>query len=126
MPTEYESLKKLAGNGRYTAGAVSSIAYGRPVPAVDGNVLRVLARIRKDERLITDGKVKKTVEEELAAAIPVDRPGDFNQAMMEIGACVCIPNGEPLCGCCPLDRLCMAHADGNGVSQEGRQKASKD
>ena len=112
MPKDYESLIKLAGIGSYTAGAVSSIAYGRPVPAVDGNVLRVLARIRKDERLITDGKVKKAVEEELAAAIPVDRPGDFNQAMMEIGACVCIPNGEPLCGCCPLDRLCMAHADG--------------
>lgn len=112
MPGDYESLIRLAGIGSYTAGAVSSIAYGRPVPAVDGNVLRVLARLRKDERNIADGKVKAAVEKELAEVMPLDRPGDFNQAMMEIGACVCIPNGEPLCGRCPLGRLCLSHADG--------------
>lgn len=124
MPGDYESLTKLAGIGSYTAGAISSIAFGRPVPAVDGNVLRVLARVRKDERLITDGKVKKAVEEELAGVIPADRPGDFNQAMMEIGACVCIPNGEPLCGCCPLNGICRAHADGTETEfprKEGRK-----
>ncbi|MCM1193842.1 MAG: A/G-specific adenine glycosylase [Butyrivibrio sp.] len=112
MPGEYEELLKLTGIGSYTAGAIASIAYGRPVPAVDGNVLRVLARLRKDERLITDGKVKTAVEQELSEIMPGERPGDFNQAMMELGACVCIPGGRPLCGACPLSQLCMAHADG--------------
>ena len=112
MPAEYEELLKLAGIGSYTAGAISSIAYGRHVPAVDGNVLRVLARLREDERLITDGKVKKAVEEELGAVMPKDRPGDFNQALMELGACICIPNGAPLCQSCPLSRICRAHVHG--------------
>ena len=110
MPDTYEELLKLKGIGSYTAGAVASIAYGRAVPAVDGNVLRVAARIRCDERPISDAGVKKAVERELAAAIPRERPGDFNQAMMELGACVCLPNGAPLCGECPLAGLCMAHA----------------
>lgn len=123
MPDQYEELLKLTGIGSYTAGAIASIAYGRRVPAVDGNVLRVLARVRKDRRLITDGKVKAAVEKELAEAMPEDRPGDFNQAMMEIGACVCIPNGAPLCGRCPLNRLCMAHMD--GTETEFPQKEAK-
>lgn len=123
MPDQYEELLKLTGIGSYTAGAIASIAYGRRVPAVDGNVLRVLARVRKDGRLITDGKVKAAVEKELAEAMPEDRPGDFNQAMMEIGACVCIPNGAPLCGRCPLNRLCMAHKD--GTETEFPQKEAK-
>ncbi len=123
MPDQYEELLKLTGIGSYTAGAIASIAYGRRVPAVDGNVLRVLARVRKDGRLITDGKVKAAVEKELAEAMPEDRPGDFNQAMMEIGACVCIPNGAPLCGRCPLNRLCMAHMD--GTETEFPQKEAK-
>lgn len=112
MPDTYDGLLKLKGIGSYTAGAIASIAYGRAVPAVDGNVLRVASRIRQDERLITDPKVKAAVERDLAAVIPEDRPGDFNQAMMELGACVCIPNGEPLCGKCPLAELCMAHQAG--------------
>jgi len=112
IPDRYEELLKLTGIGSYTAGAIASIAYGRRVPAVDGNVLRVLARVRKDERLITEGKVKAAVEKELVYAVPEDRPGDFNQAMMELGACVCIPNGVPLCEGCPLNRLCAAHRDG--------------
>lgn len=112
MPSDYEELLKLAGIGSYTAGAIASIAYGRQRPAVDGNVLRVLSRIRRDDRLITDAKVKTAVERELAEAMPKERPGDFNQAMMEIGACVCIPNGAPLCGHCPLEELCLAHRDG--------------
>lgn len=110
MPDTYEELLTLPGIGSYTAGAIASIAYHRPVPAVDGNVLRVISRIRADERLITDAKVKASVEQELLRIIPDDRPGEFNQAMMEIGACVCIPNGAPHCAECPLEALCMAHA----------------
>ncbi len=109
MPSEYEELLKLKGIGSYTAGAVASIAYGKAVPAVDGNVLRVMARIRRDGRLISDAKVRASVERDLKEIIPEDRPGEFNQAMMEIGACVCIPNGMPLCGSCPLGEICMAH-----------------
>ena len=90
---------------------------------MDGNVLRVLARLRKDVRLISDSKVKEQVEQELGQVMPADRPGDFNQAMMEIGACVCLPNGAPLCAACPLAELCQAHAD--GVEQDYPRKADK-
>lgn len=123
MPDSYQELLKLKGIGSYTAGAVSSIAYGKANPAVDGNVLRVISRILKDERLITDTKVKQSVEEELWKIIPGDRPGDFNQAMMEIGACICIPNGTPHCEECPLQHICRAHAD--KVELEYPKKAVK-
>lgn len=122
MPDTYEELLKLKGIGSYTAGAIASIAYGRAKPAVDGNVLRVLARIRADERPISDAKVKQAVEQELLQVIPADRPGDFNQAMMEIGACVCIPNGVPHCKECPLQQICTAH--GEGKECEYPKKAS--
>lgn len=109
MPDCYEELIKLPGIGSYTAGAIASIAYGKPVPAVDGNVLRVLARLRCDDRDIMQQSVKKQVEEELFGVMPVDRPGDFNQALMELGAMVCIPNGDPKCCQCPFENICMAH-----------------
>ncbi len=112
MPGDYEDLMKLPGIGSYTAGAVASIAFGQKVPAVDGNVLRVAARLRGDERLITEEKVKQTVWQDFREMMPSDRSGDFNQAMMEIGACVCIPNGAPLCGKCPVAEECMAYAMG--------------
>ncbi len=111
MPEDYEELLKLSGIGSYTAGAVSSIAYGKVNPAVDGNVLRVISRIRKDARAISDAKVRAAVEQDIRAVMPSDRPGDFNQAMMEIGACVCIPNGAPHCGECPLAGICLAHQE---------------
>lgn len=122
MPDVYEELLKLKGIGSYTAGAIASIAFGRAVPAVDGNVLRVVARIRKDDRFISDAKVKKAVEEDLLQVIPQTRPGDFNQAMMEIGACICIPNGVPHCDECPLADICRSHAD--GVEMEYPKKAA--
>lgn len=109
LPADYEALLKLSGIGSYTAGAISSIAYGLKYPAVDGNVLRVLSRIRMDERLISDAKVKTAVEMDLVEAMPADRPGDFNQAIMELGATVCVPNGAPHCQECPVATICMAH-----------------
>ena len=112
MPSDYGELLKLKGIGSYTAGAVASIAYGKAVPAVDGNVLRVLSRVRRDNRLISDAKVRTAVEKDLREIIPADRPGDFNQAMMETGACICVPNGAPLCERCPLQEICMAHQAG--------------
>lgn len=122
MPSEYEELLKLKGIGSYTAGAIASIAYGKAVPAVDGNVLRVVARIGKRGEDILLPAVKKRTEEELLKIMP-DRPGDFNQAMMEIGAMVCIPNGAPHCECCPLAEICLARED--GVQSEYPKKGSK-
>lgn len=122
LPADYEELLKLSGIGSYTAGAISSIAYALKYPAVDGNVLRVLARIRLDERLISDAKVKTAVEKELTEAMPVERPGDFNQAMMELGATVCVPNGAPHCEECPVAEICMAHE--KGVELEYPRKVS--
>lgn len=125
MPDAYSDLMKLKGIGSYTAGAVASIAYGKCVPAVDGNVLRVLSRVRMDDRLISDPRVKVAVEQELQEVIPSDRPGAFNQAMMEIGACVCIPNGAPLCGKCPLSSFCLAYRE-NKMSEYPKKEKKKD
>ena len=112
MPDTWEELQKLPGIGSYTAGAIASIAFNRAVPAVDGNVLRILSRLRKDGEFITSQAVKKRVETELIKVMPKDRSGDFNQALMELGATVCIPNGEPKCSECPWNELCMAKRDG--------------
>lgn len=108
MPDDYEKIQSLPGIGSYTAGAISSIAFGRAYPAVDGNVLRILSRLRADGRDILQAKVKKSVEEELIDVMPPDRPGDFNQALMELGAMVCIPNGAPRCEECPWKEFCLA------------------
>lgn len=110
LPDTCEGLLRLKGIGSYTAGAIASIAYGKREPAVDGNVLRVLARLRMDEEEITDARVKQRVEGQLREEMSQLRPGDFNQAMMEIGAMVCIPHGQPHCRECPLGELCLAHA----------------
>lgn len=112
MPDTREKLLKLKGIGSYTAGAIASIAYGKREPAVDGNVLRVLSRLRMDDGEITDTRIRRRVERELELLLQDAesriRPGDFNQAMMEIGALVCVP-GRPRCGECPLNGLCAAH-----------------
>lgn len=121
MPDTVEELLTLSGIGSYTAGAIASIAFQRPVPAVDGNVLRVTARLRQDHRCIDDPKVKAAVEQDLKEIMPKDRPGDFNQAMMEIGACVCIPGGAPLCGNCPLADLCDSCRSGTWQEYPKRQ-----
>ena len=112
MPATVEELLKLPGIGSYTAGAISSIAYGKVAPAVDGNVLRVMSRIFKDDRDILSAQVKKDWESLLTRTMSKDRPGDFNQAMMEVGAMVCVPNGAPKCHACPFSDICQAHICG--------------
>ena len=112
FPNTYEAIRALAGVGDYTAGAIASIAFGLPVPAVDGNVLRVAARITGDSGDITTPAMKKKVTAALAEIIPLDAPGDFNQALMELGATVCLPNGAPLCGKCPAKGFCAALVQG--------------
>jgi A/G-specific adenine glycosylase len=108
LPANYAKLLDLPGIGAYTAGAISSIAYQLAQPAVDGNVLRVMKRIAGSFDDISKEKVKKELEVDLRTIMPKDRPGDFNQAIMELGATVCIPNGKPLCTRCPLMHLCKA------------------
>ncbi|MDF2537636.1 MAG: A/G-specific adenine glycosylase [Herbinix sp.] len=108
LPADYEPLLKLPGIGAYTAGAIASIAFGIPVPAVDGNVLRVCKRISASFDDITKETVKRELWLDLKDIMPKDRPGDFNQALMELGAIVCLPNGKPLCENCPVMHLCKS------------------
>lgn len=112
IPSDYEELLKLKGIGHYTAGAISSIAYGKTHPAVDGNVLRVISRAAGDDRDIRKASVRANMEMELAKQIPEGAAGDFNQALMELGATVCLPNGAPKCDECPWQDLCIARRDG--------------
>lgn len=112
MPADFERILKLPGIGSYTAGAIASIAFGIPRPAVDGNVLRVLSRVQKSYEDIMKQSVRKSFEEQVRAVIPKDRAGDFNQSLIELGAIVCVPNGAPKCGECPLKEQCRAHAGG--------------
>lgn len=112
FPEDYDDLRKLAGVGDYTAGAIASIAFGKPVPAVDGNVLRVVARLTDDHRDVTRPETRESVRAALLGVIPRDMPGDFNQAMMELGAMVCLPNGAPLCENCPAVEFCAARKKG--------------
>lgn len=123
LPADYEALKSLPGIGNYTAGAIASIAYGIPVPAVDGNVLRVLSRIRQDDRDIMKQSVRTQVEADLLEVMPKDDPGKFNQALMELGATVCVPNGMPHCEECPVAEVCGARKAGNMTQYPVKTKA---
>lgn len=126
LPASREKLLSLPGIGSYTAGAIASIAYGIAAPAVDGNVLRVLSRLTADREDILKPATKKRYETLIGAALQTlegqegrlpyeaggSLAGDFNQALIEVGALVCIPGGEPRCGECPLSTLCKARAQG--------------
>ena len=112
LPASYEQLGSLPGIGEYTAGAIASIAFGIAVPVVDGNVLRVISRITGSFEQIDTAACKKRIWNELFQMMPSDAPGDFNQALMELGATVCLPNGAPLCERCPLAERCAALANG--------------
>lgn len=110
LPEDFSQLLSLKGIGSYTAGAIASIAYGICVPAVDGNVLRVVTRLTENDGDIMKQSVKKQVEKTLQEIMPPDAPGDFNQAMMELGAVVCVPNGQAKCEICPVAAFCQARA----------------
>ncbi len=112
LPCEEHALKKLPGIGDYTTGAICSIAFGLPVPAVDGNVLRVISRIVGSEENISKTATKKKIETALRALMQsppvVDNTADFVQGLMELGALVCVPNGAPKCEDCPMRSFCVA------------------
>lgn len=112
FPDTYEGLLTLSGVGEYTAGAIASIAFGVPVPAVDGNVLRLAARITGSRLDVLDAKNRKIFRSWMAAAMSQERPGAYNQALMDLGATVCLPSGAPLCGDCPAGDFCIARQEG--------------
>lgn len=158
LPADAGMLMCMPGIGSYTAGAIASIAYGLPEPAVDGNVLRVLSRIQADEACIDDASVRKRYEnlvrkvllsscppagekDEAAVKTPLRgsddgadaqvhsegmHPGEFNQALMELGALVCLPNGAPLCGNCPVFEICRSLQEGlTGVIPVRKKKKGR-
>ena len=112
FPGTYEAIRALAGVGDYTAGAIASIAFGIPVPAVDGNVLRVISRITGDRGDVQRPETKARIRQALLETMPRDFPGDYNQSLMELGATVCLPNGAPQCQRCPAAELCTALREG--------------
>ena len=112
FPRTYDEIRALPGIGPYTAGAICSICFELPTPAVDGNVVRVLSRFLADDAPVTDERVKRETARRLAEVYPRGHCGDFTQALMELGATVCLPNGAPLCESCPLRELCRAHLAG--------------
>ena len=108
FPCTREELLRLPGVGNYTASAIASIAFGQPVPAVDGNVLRLAARLTGCHDNVLEPKTRARFRRWMAEVIPSDRPGAFNQALMDLGAMVCLPNGAPLCEQCPARTFCTA------------------
>lgn len=113
FPEEYEEILNLPGIGEYTAGAIASIAFGKAVPAADGNVYRIYTRLFADDSDITQDKVRKKIRREMENAVPKKCPGEFNQAWMDLGAVICLPNGAPLCAECPVANWCLARERGD-------------
>ena len=110
MPSTYEKLITLPGIGDYTAGAIASIAFNEKVPAVDGNVLRVISRIIGSKKDILLPETKKEISKLLTNIMP-QQAGNFNEALMELGELLCVPNGEPTCSKCPLNKICKAYQE---------------
>jgi A/G-specific adenine glycosylase len=109
LPSREEDLRRLPGIGEYTAAAVAAIAFGQTTLPVDGNVARVLARFAGERASIDQASTRARLRQVGQALVPRHRPGDFAQAMMELGALCCTPRA-PACGVCPVTRFCQAHA----------------
>ena len=120
FPKKYEEVLALPGIGAYTAGAICSIAYDMPTPAVDGNVLRLLARLTDDATPVELPAFKRTVQEKLQKCYPA-QAGVFTQALMELGATVCGPNRKPDCGNCPCKGFCLGFRRGTAEHLPVRQ-----
>jgi len=125
MPETAAELIGIPGIGPYTAAAIASIAFGERIPAVDGNLLRVFARLTAYAEDIKSDAAKKAAAayyQEAMDAAADDRPGDLNQALMDLGATVCLPNTAPLCDVCPLKEDCLAHRTGRETAFPAIQK----
>ena len=113
FPDDKKTLLALPGIGPYTAGAILSIAFNQCEPAIDGNFIRVAARIMKYNGLPRNAKGLKFQQEFWQSLICIENPGDFNQGIMDIGSSICRPNGEPLCSICPLSFACLSYKEGD-------------
>lgn len=107
FPTTAAALRKLPGIGEYTAGAIASLCFNEPEPAVDGNVLRVISRVTGSRKNVMEAETKKEVTAWLKAIMP-PQSGSFNEGLMELGEMICLPNALPLCGECPIREHCTA------------------
>ena len=125
FPRDYDAIRNLKGIGSYTAGAICSFAYGIPKAAVDGNVLRVVSRLLGSQEDIAQAAVKRKIEKAVEEVIPPEAASDFNQGLIELGALLCIPAGEPKCGLCPLASLCRARKWGQQVQIPVKSKLKK-
>lgn len=123
FPDTYEEIRSLTGIGNYTAGAISSFAYGIPKPAVDGNVLRVISRLLASDEDIMKASVRTKIEDALEQVIPPGDASDFNQGLIELGAIVCVPNGMAKCEVCPLAQICQAREKGIVMELPVKSKA---
>lgn len=110
LPTNYAELLKLSGIGEYTAGAIASISYQEKVPAVDGNVLRVISRVLASKKDVLLAETKREMTKKLLEIMP-EEAGDFNEGLMELGEKICIPNSTPLCEKCPIREYCIAYKE---------------
>ncbi len=125
LPETFDQLIKLKGIGEYTAGAIASEAFGERVAAVDGNVFRVMARLSGDDGDLRDQKVQKRLKERVNLILPHEEVGDFNQALIELGALICVPRGEPKCEACPVSRHCLSKKLGKQLEIPFKSKAKK-
>ena len=107
LPSDYDELRKLPGIGEYTAGAIASMAFGKREAAVDGNVLRVLARLTDDDRDVMQTVPRRELSNLAKSLVPADNPGAFNQGLMELGETICLPNAMPKCSECPVREFCV-------------------
>ena len=128
FPSTYAEILSLPGIGRYTAGAIGSICFGLPTPAVDGNVIRVLSRLNESPEPADTDEFKTKAEATLLpvyqALTPSER-GMLTQALMELGACVCVPNGIPFCESCPLKKYCSSGKNGTWANYPVRREKKK-
>lgn len=124
LPQEKDELMTLPGIGDYTAGAISSIAYGKVATAIDGNVLRVYTRLYDDDGDITKVATKRRVDAYVMDTMDKTRPGDFNQSIMELGALVCTPK-NPKCNACPVADDCKARANGTQLLRPVKPQKKK-
>ena len=108
FPNHYDDILKLPGIGEYTASAIASICFSLATPTVDGNVMRLFTRLNEDSRNVDLASTKKQIREELVPLMPKDT-GSFNEAMMELGEVICIPNGDARCEICPLKSICKSY-----------------
>ena len=116
LPKTKAELMTIPGIGDYSSSAISSIAFNEPEVALDGNLFRVYARVNLVEKSYEDGKAKKEAIKFYKEKMPLERCGDFNESLMELGEMVCLPNGKPLCERCPLRCFCKAHKTNQEIS----------